>query len=125
MVVTHCSCTINGRFLIKLYKHYAFDAGRQWEHPRNRFARYSYTDASVAYCQSDSKANAPLAAIERRLKEYKLEMHSANPGFLYSKDDDGRKEIPTISMDVSWMQKKVLIRYHRRAIAAGGRISGQ
>lgn len=81
-------CTMN------LFMHYCFDAWMQREHPRNPFARYC--DDAVAHCRSEREAKALLAAIEKRLKACKLEMHPEKSGVVYCKDSNRRKEYPRI-----------------------------
>jgi RNA-directed DNA polymerase len=86
--------SVIGPAMMNLFMHYCFDAWMQREHPRNPFARYC--DDAVAHCRSESEAKALLAAIDKRLKACKLEMHPEKSGVVYCKDSNRRTEYPRI-----------------------------
>ena len=87
--------SVIGPVLMNLFMTYAFDKWMEREHPKNPFSRYA--DDAVAHCRSEAEAKLLLAAIEKRLKECKLELHPAKSGIVYCKDSNRRKEYPKTS----------------------------
>ena len=88
--------SVIGPSLMNLFMHYCFDAWMQREHPQNPFARYC--DDAVAHCRSESEAQALLAAIDKRLRTCKLEMHPEKSGVVYCKDTNRRRSFPRIQL---------------------------
>ena len=87
--------SVIGPVLMNLFMTYAFDKWMEREHPNNPFSRYA--DDAVAHCRSEAEAKKLLAAIEERLKECKLELHSEKSGIVYCKDSNRRKDYPKTS----------------------------
>jgi RNA-directed DNA polymerase len=87
--------SVIGPVLMNLFMTYAFDEWMNREHPENPFSRYA--DDAVAHCRSEAEAKRLLQAIDKRLKECKLEMHPDKSGIVYCKDSNRRKEYPRIS----------------------------
>ncbi len=87
--------SVIGPVLMNLFMTYAFDEWMKREHPQNLFSRYA--DDAVAHCRSEAEAKQLLAAIEKRLKECKLELHPAKSGIVYCKDSNRRKDYPKTS----------------------------
>jgi RNA-directed DNA polymerase len=86
--------SVIGPVLMNLFMTYAFDEWMKREHPRNPFSRYA--DDAVAHCRSEAEAKELLTAIEKRLKECKLEMHPEKSGIVYCKDSNRPKDYPKV-----------------------------
>jgi RNA-directed DNA polymerase len=82
--------SVIGPVLLNLFMTYAFDEWMKREHPKNPFSRYA--DDAVAHCRSEAEAKRLLAAIDKRLRECKLEMHPEKSGIVYCKDSNRRKK---------------------------------
>lgn len=87
--------SVIGPVLMNLFMTYAFDKWMKREHPNNPFSRYA--DDAVAHCRSEAEAKELLAAIDKRLKECKLEMHPEKSGIVYCKDSRRRRDYPRTS----------------------------
>ena len=87
--------SVIGPVLMNLFMHWAFDKWMKREHPNNPFSRYA--DDAVAHCRSESEAQQLLQAIDKRLKECKLEMHPEKSGLVYCKDSNRKKRYPKVS----------------------------
>ena len=87
--------SVIGPVLMNLFMTYAFDRWMKREHPNNPFSRYA--DDAVAHCRSEAEAKELLAAIDKRLKECKLEMHPEKSGIVYCKDSRRRRDYPRTS----------------------------
>jgi RNA-directed DNA polymerase len=74
--------------LANLFLHYAFDEWMRRNYPENPFERYA--DDGVVHCRTEAEANAVWKAIEMRLAECKLKLHSEKTKIVYCKDDDRR-----------------------------------
>ncbi len=71
--------------LANLYLHYAFDLWMSRTYPQERFERYA--DDIVVHCESEARAKDVLRAIEKRLKECKLDVNQAKTKIVYCRDD--------------------------------------
>jgi RNA-directed DNA polymerase len=72
--------------LANLYLHHAFDEWMQRTYPAIPFERYA--DDAIVHCESERMAIWIKGKIERRLREYKLELHPEKTKVIYCKDDD-------------------------------------
>ena len=59
------------------------------ERPRGRFPRATHL---VAHCRTKEQAQQVLASIDRRLKQWRLELHPQKTRIVYCKDGDRRGE---------------------------------
>src|ERR1700676_1106262 len=87
--------SVIGPVLMNLFMTYAFDKWMEREHPNNPFSRYA--DDAVAHCRSEAEAKKLLAAIDKRLKDCKLELHPEKSGIVYCKDSSRRQDYPKVS----------------------------
>ena len=87
--------SVVGPVLMNLFMHWTFDEWMKRNHPDNPFSRYA--DDAVAHCRSESEAKRLLQAIDKRLKECKLEMHPEKSGIVYCKDSNRKKQYPKVS----------------------------
>ena len=83
--------------LANLFRHYAFDAWRQREHPSIPFERYA--DDIIAHCQSAVQARWLQARIATRLAQCHLELHPTKTHIVYGKDADRRGTFPQERFD--------------------------
>lgn len=74
--------------LANLFLHYAFDEWMRKNHPRIPFERYA--DDIVAHCTSEREAKALKLAIDKRLAQCRLELHSEKTHIVYCKDGKRR-----------------------------------
>jgi RNA-directed DNA polymerase len=89
--------SVGGPVLANLYLHYAMDVWlrRYFAHcPFERFA-----DDSVIHCFTKTNASDVKEALERRLKECGLEMHTQKTKTVYCKDSNCRGNYPNVSFD--------------------------
>jgi len=78
--------------LMNLFMHYAFDVWLSKTSPNCPFARYA--DDAVVHCHSRAQAEYLLQAIELRLRQCKLTMHSTKSKIVYCKDSNRRLVYP-------------------------------
>jgi len=71
-----------------LFLHYAFDEWMEKDHFSNPFERYA--DDIVVHCKTAEESGRLKEAIERRLLEYKLELHPEKTKIVYCKDSNRR-----------------------------------
>jgi len=83
--------------LANLYLHHAFDEWMQRTCPTIPFERYA--DDVIVHCRSEKQARWMRRNIERRLAEFKLELHPEKTKVVYCKDSDRRKEHPNVKFD--------------------------
>jgi len=83
--------------LANLYLHYAFDLWMRKNFPTIPFERYA--DDVVCHCMSESKAKRLLSAVERRLKECRLELHPEKTKIVFCKEQNKRGDYPHCSFD--------------------------
>lgn len=83
--------------LANLYLHHAFDEWMQRTYPTIPFERYA--DDVIVHCRSEKQARWMRWNIERRLAEFKLELHPGKTKVVYCKDSDRRKEHPNEKFD--------------------------
>ena len=83
--------------LANLFLHYVFDAWISREFPHNPWARFA--DDGVVHCRSKREAEGLLVALDRRLRECKLELHPEKTRIVYCKDDDRRGDHPVTKFD--------------------------
>jgi len=76
--------------LANLFLHYAFDRWMQKTFPCNPFARYA--DDAVIHCQGREEAENIQKALEERLRECGLELHSKKTRIVYCKAD-GKEQL--------------------------------
>lgn len=67
--------------LANLFMHYAFDRWMRKEHNQVMWARYA--DDIVIHCKSETEAQEMLEAVERRMKECKLEINPEKSRIVY------------------------------------------
>jgi RNA-directed DNA polymerase len=70
--------------LANLFMHYVFDAWMQREYPALPWCRYA--DDGLVHCRTLKEAEALKAALQKRLAECGLEMHSGKTSIVYCKD---------------------------------------
>jgi len=70
--------------LANLYLHYAFDEWMQKNYPTIPFERYA--DDIVVHCRTEKQALWVRKEIEKRLSEFKLELHPEKTKIVYCKD---------------------------------------
>lgn len=83
--------------LANIFLHLAFDEWMRSEHPAVPFERYA--DDIVAHCKTQAQAQQTLAAIDRRLKHCRLELHPDKTRIVYCQDDDRRGEYAETKFD--------------------------
>lgn len=83
--------------LSNLFLHYAFDARMKRTNPENPWCRYA--DDGVIHCRSEEEAKQLLESLRLRFQECGLELHPEKTKIIYCKDDNRRKDYPTISFD--------------------------
>ena len=83
--------------LANLYLHHAFDEWMQGTYPTVVFERYA--DDVIVHCRSERQARWMRGNIERRLAEFKLELHPEKTKVVYCKDDDRRRAYPNEKFD--------------------------
>jgi len=76
--------------LANLFLHYAFDAWMAREFPGVRFERY--VDDAVIHCVTERQARQVLAALQDRLVEVGLRLHSDKTRIVYCKDGKRRSD---------------------------------
>ena len=80
--------------LMNLFMYYAFDVWMHREWPQCHFARYA--DDAVIHCRNKTEADKVICAVDSRLKECKLEMHSEKSKVIYCKDSNRKGNYPNI-----------------------------
>jgi RNA-directed DNA polymerase len=83
--------------LANLFMHYAFDLWMRRTHPDIRFERHA--DDVIIRAQSRAQAEHVLAAVRRRLKECRLELHPEKTKIVYCQDSDRRGQHEHIKFD--------------------------
>ena len=83
--------------LANLFLHYAFDKWMDRKYPKNPFARYA--DDIIVHCKTRKEAERLKDAIEKRLRECKLELHPEKTHIVYCKDDDRNGNYPNMKFD--------------------------
>lgn len=83
--------------LSNLFLHYAFDCWMNRKFPTIKFCRYA--DDGVVHCKTEAQALFVRDALNKRLKECKLELHPEKTKIVYCKDDDRTENYPNISFD--------------------------
>lgn len=83
--------------LANLFLHYAFDAWMKKKYPQNPFARYA--DDIIVHCKTLEEAKSLKMAIEQRLKDCKLELHTEKTKIVYCKDKNRDKNFPQTEFD--------------------------
>jgi RNA-directed DNA polymerase len=83
--------------LANLFLHYAFDEWMRLNYSTIPFERYA--DDIVVHCRSREQARFIKAKIEKRLMEYRLELHSEMTKIIYCKDDNRRGNYPVQKFD--------------------------
>ena len=83
--------------LANLYLHHAFDEWMQGTYPTVVFERYA--DDVIVHCRSERQARWMRGNIERRLAEFKLELHPEKTKVVYCKDSDRRESHPNEKFD--------------------------
>lgn len=83
--------------LANLFLHYAFDKWMTRNFPRSLFERYA--DDIVVHCKTKKEALKIKLAVEKRLAECKLTLHSEKTKIVYCKGSQRRREYPDIQFD--------------------------
>lgn len=83
--------------LANLFLHYVFDRWMQCYAPGVPFERYA--DDALCHCASEAQARWLRRALERRMAECGLELHSEKTRIVYCKDSDRRGNYPHQSFD--------------------------
>lgn len=83
--------------LANLFLHYAFDRWMGRAFPAIPFERYA--DDVVCHCRSESQAKTLWGALERRLKECRLELHPEKTKIVFCKEDNRRGDYPNHTFD--------------------------
>jgi RNA-directed DNA polymerase len=83
--------------LANLFLHYALDEWMRRNSPNISFERYA--DNIIGHCKSERQAKWLKTAIERRLAQWKLELHPEKTKIVYCKDDDRRGHYPNEKFD--------------------------
>jgi len=71
--------------LANLFLHYAFDKWMKRQYPHNPFERYA--DDALVHCRTEAEAKGLWQAIEQRLDECGLTLHSEKTKIAYCRDD--------------------------------------
>jgi RNA-directed DNA polymerase len=74
--------------IANIFMHHAFDSWMQRTFPNVPFERYA--DDVLAHCNTKEQAEYVLAAIDRRLRQCKLELHPEKTRIIYCKDSRRR-----------------------------------
>ncbi len=83
--------------LANLFLHYAFDKWMERTHPNNQWARYA--DDGIVHCRTKEEAQNLRVALEKRLKEVKLELHPTKTKIIYCKDKNRKENHSEIKFD--------------------------
>lgn len=83
--------------LANLFLHYAFDKWMTRNFPRSPFERYA--DDIVVHCRTKKDALKVRSAVELRLKECKLTLHSEKTKIVYCKGSSRKRNYPDIQFD--------------------------
>lgn len=83
--------------LANIFLHHAFDQWMAERHPNIPFERYA--DDAVIHCVSEKQACYIKGAIEKRLRQYGLEVHPEKTKIVYCKDDQRDGEYRNESFD--------------------------
>jgi RNA-directed DNA polymerase len=83
--------------LANLFLHYAFDMWMKKNFPSVPFERYA--DDVVCHCVSETHAKRLRVAIEKRLKECRLELHPEKTKIVFCKEQSKRGEYNNCSFD--------------------------
>jgi len=83
--------------LANIFLHHAFDQWMAREYPDCPFERYA--DDIVIHCPSQQRALEVKSAVERRLRQCKLEAHPDKTRIVYCRDSQRRQDHPEIQFD--------------------------
>ena len=83
--------------LANLYLHYAFDLWMRNNFPTIPFERYA--DDVVCHCVSETQAKRLRVAVEKRLKECRLELHPEKTKVVFCKEQNKQGDYPRCSFD--------------------------
>lgn len=83
--------------LANLFLHYAFDEWMRRNYRNIPFERYA--DDAIVHCRTEREAQALKAALQKRLKHCKLELHLGKTKIVYCKDDKRRGTYPQEKFD--------------------------
>jgi RNA-directed DNA polymerase len=83
--------------LANLFLHYTFDLWMQRTYPDLLWCRYA--DDGLVHCRTEQEAEALKAALQARLAECQLELHSDKTQIVYCKDHKRTVEYPNIMFD--------------------------
>jgi group II intron reverse transcriptase/maturase len=83
--------------LSNLFLHYAFDLWMKRTYPDLPWCRYA--DDGLVHCRTEQEAEAVKAALQARLAECQLEMHSTKTMIVYCKDGKRRRLYPNVTFD--------------------------
>jgi RNA-directed DNA polymerase len=83
--------------LANLFLHYTFDLWMQRTYPDLLWCRYA--DDGLVHCRTEQEAEALKAALQARLTECQLELHSDKTQIVYCKDHKRTVEYPNIMFD--------------------------
>jgi group II intron reverse transcriptase/maturase len=83
--------------LANIFLHHAFDEWMAKEFESVPFERYA--DDAVVHCRSKAQAEFVLRQIERRLREWKLELHPEKTRIVYCKDSNRTEDHENVEFD--------------------------
>lgn len=83
--------------IANLFLHHAFDEWMEKEFSSVPFERYA--DDAVVHCKSEKQARWIKWNIQKRLGQYKLELHPEKTKIVYCKDDDRKSKYPYEKFD--------------------------
>ena len=95
--------------LANIFLHYAFDVWMERNYPIAPFARYA--DDAIIHCKSEKEAEEIKEALNKRMKQCKLELHPDKTRIVYCKDEDRTEDYPITQFDfLGYTYKAVYIK---------------
>lgn len=89
--------SVLGPILANLYLHYAMDKWLEKNYPHCSFERYA--DDAIIHCSTQNVGIIVMKALEKRLNECGLQLHSGKSKLVYCKDSNRKGKYPNVTFD--------------------------